>query len=86
MIDQGFLIGYAFGCLCTAAAFWLMTRSRPRRLFQPPWKRPPLMILGAVAHSEVADLAVSAGQFISSVRSMRRQIDSAHDTLTRGFR
>lgn len=49
-----------------------------------PWEPGPHPLtrhLGAAARSEVADLAVSAGHFISDVRSMRSQIDRAHATL-----
>lgn len=78
MIDLGFLAGYALGCICTAALFLIAMRPTIRRIMAPD--------LDAAAHSEVASLAVSAGQFVSSVRSLKRQIDTAHDALLRGIR
>jgi hypothetical protein len=78
MIDWGFLAGFVFGCICTAGMWQALRPRRPRRRTLP-------LDLGAAARGEVADLAVSAGQFISRVRSLRRQIDSAHETL-RGIR
>lgn len=85
MIDCGFLLGYALGCFCTAALCrWIW---KPHRYRYPIWHRPGRdMIstsLGAAARGEVADLAVSAGAFISSVRDMRRQIERAHEALKR---
>lgn len=79
MIDYGVLFGFALGCVSTAALFLLLDRKlKPRRMIA--------LDLGAAAHSEVASLAVSAGQFVSSVRSLKRQIDTAHDALLRGTR
>lgn len=77
MIDWGFLAGFVFGCICTVGT-WRVLKPRKRH-------RPISLELGAATRGEVADLAVSAGQFISRVRSLRRQIDSAHETL-RGIR
>ena len=75
MIDLGFLIGYAFGCICTAALCWWGAKRCPR------WHDPISTGLGIATRAEIADLAVSAGAFVSSVRAMRRQIDLAHRTL-----
>lgn len=93
MIDLGFLLGFASGCICTAALLWWGTRGvQPlkhdvvfsQKLKYEPTRWPPHPLtrhLGAAARGEVADLAVSAGHFISDVRSLRSQIDRAHATL-----
>lgn len=91
--DLGFLLGFALGCICTAALCWWAWK-QPRRRWQvqhgwgdvqtiaTSWRPHPLTRhLGAAAQGEVADLAVSAGALISTVRSLRSQIDRAHATL-----
>ena len=75
-----FLAGYIFGCLCTAVVFWIWLVRKPKPRLR--WLRQVRTIdLGAAARGEVADLAVSAGAFVLSVRDMRRQIDRAHQIL-----
>lgn len=78
MIDLGFLSGYALGCICTAALFLLARKLSTRQDIT--------IEFGAAAHSEVADLMVSTGRFVSSVRSLKRQVDVAHEALLRGIR
>lgn len=80
MIDLGFLLGFLLGCLSTAAVIWYLVR--PPAI--PHYRNPRDLVtrtIGAAAEHEVADLVVSTGRFVSSVRSLRHQVNQAHASL-----